>query len=145
MRSLLLLPPLAALALACGGVFEGTDDFSAVIDAPAVVTKGAPFTVTITVMNTANEPQRLDSLDIDDAWLQGLTLTASSPPYKEAMHVPIDNTWSYSYSELIPAGGSSTITLTATGVQTGTFRGEVDVCVGGMARFRSYPLVTTVE
>lgn len=148
-RTSSLLAPLALtgalLALACGGALDDTDDFSAVVDAPALVQKGQPFTVTVTISNSAAEPQVLESLDIADEWLAGVTIQSSSPPYGEAMHVPIDGTWSYSYQETIPAGGSVAVTLQATGVQTGSFRGEVDVCVGGMARFRSYPLVTTVE
>lgn len=145
MRPRHALPLLLPLALACGGALQGTDDFSAIVQAPAMARKGEPFEVVVTVNNSAAEPQVLESIDIDDAWLAGITLTGSSPPYGGAMHVPIDDTWSYSYQETIPAGGSLTVRLQATGVQAGTWRGEVDVCVGGAARFRSYPLVTTVE
>lgn len=145
MRLHLALAPMLLLALACGGAMQGTDDFSAVVTAPPLVAKGAPFTVTITVSNHADHPQDLDSIDIDQAWLSGVTVTGSTPNFVDSMEVPIDNTRSLSYDETIPAGGSLTVTLQATGVQSGSFSGDVDVCVGGMARFRSYPLSTTVE
>lgn len=141
----LTLPALAATALACGGAMSSTDDFDAVIEVPALVAKGDTFDVTITVNNRADKVQILDSLDIGDDWTQGVTITSSSPPFSDSMHVPIDNSLSYSYQEEIPAGGSLTVTLQATGVRQGTFRDDIDVCVGGMARFNSYPITTTVE
>lgn len=134
-----------ATTLACGGMFSDPEDFTATVDAPPLVQKGEPFTVSITVHNTADQPQVLHSLDISDDWLAGVTLTGSEPPYTGAMHVPIDDTWSYEYMTEIPAGGSTVVTLHGTGTQVGPWLGSVDVCVGGMARFRTYPLVTTVE
>lgn len=144
-RLALTLPVLLGAALACGGSMSSTDDFHAVVDAPALVRKGEPFKATFTVHNSADEVQVLESLDIDDAWLAGVTITASDPAYTDAMHVPLDNTWSYSYGQAIPPGGSIEVTLQAVGTKPGTWRGEVDVCVGGIARFNTYPLVTTVE
>lgn len=141
----LLAPITLAFTLACGGVFSDTTDFRAEVDAPAIVPKGQPFTVTVRVYNDASSPQKLESLDISDDWLNGVTLTSSSPAYTDASHVPLDNTWSYTYGQTIPPGGSVEIQLQATGVAPGTHRGDIDVCVGGMARFNSYPVSTTVE
>lgn len=139
------LPVLVATALACGGSMSSTDDFYATVDGPAMVQRGEPFSLTITVHNSAAEVQVLDSLDVGTDWLDGVTLQGSNPPYTDAMEVPLDGTWSYSYGTEIPPGGSVDVELTAVGIESGTWRGEVDVCVGGMARFNSYPLVTTVE
>ncbi len=139
------LPCLLVFGLACGGLLTQTSDFRAVVDAPAIVTMGEPFTVRVTVHNTADKVQILDSLDVADEWLEGVTVTVSTPPYTRADHVPLDNTWSYIYETPIPPGGSVEVVLEATGTQIGAFKGEVDVCVGGVARFNSYPLATTVE
>lgn len=131
--------------LACGGIFEDKDDFRAEIDAPALVKRGEPFNVTVRVFNDAASPQVLESLDIDDTWLDGITITSTNPPYTDAAHVPIDNTYSYTLKQTIPPGGSVDVVIQATGVTNGTHAGEIDVCVGGMARFNSYPVSTTVE
>lgn len=141
----LTLPGLLGLALACGGSLSDTDDFYAVVDAPAMVQKGEPFTVTVRVHNTAASAQTLESLDVGIEWLEGVTLTGSSPPYTDAFEVPLDGTWSYSYGQEIPPGGSVDVSLQGVGVESGTWRGEIDVCVGGMARFNSYPISTTVQ
>ncbi|NOY26699.1 MAG: hypothetical protein GXP62_12565, partial [Oligoflexia bacterium] len=117
-----LVPTLAAVSLACGGLFSSTDDFSAVVDAPALVSKGQPFQVQVVIHNAADHPQVLDSLDIGDDWLAGVTVTGTTPPYSDASHIPLDGSWSYGFQEGIPAGGSLTVTLNATGVQTGSFR-----------------------
>ena len=133
------------LVLGCGGIGSSTDDFFAEVSAPASVRTGETVEVRVKVYNTAAEQQTLHSLDIDDAIMAGFDVVSSSPPYRDFMHVPIDNTESYEYMRAIPAGGSVDVTLTLSAVKTGYFSGEIDVCVNGDARFNSYPFSMTVQ
>ena len=143
------IPPtlalLGILGLACGGMTKGTDDFRAELSGPTTVPVGQAFEIQVTVVNTASTPQELTSLDFADAWLKGVAITGSSPAYTTSDHVPIDDTTSYTYGQPIPAGGQLTVTLQAVATLPGTWQGEVDVCVGGIARFNSYPLLTIVQ
>lgn len=136
-----------ALSLACGGSSSSStnDDFSASIDVPGQVSNGESFEMTVTVFNTASESQKLYSLDLADEYMSGVDVVSSDPPYSSSMHVPFDNTESYEYMQPIPPGGSTTVVLTMQATTPGSWSGDIDVCVDGMARFISYSVSTTVQ
>lgn len=137
---------MAGLSLACAGIDTNPTDFYAEVTAPPTVKSGETFPVTFVVYNTAAEPQRLHSLDIDDEYMAGFTVASGNPPYDDTLHIPIDNTESFMYGSIyIPAGGSTTVTLNMTATTPGSYFGEVDVCVNGDARYLSYPMSTAVQ
>lgn len=135
------------LALACGGSggMSTTDDFSASIAVPGQVSVGETFEMTVTVYNTASETQTLYSLDLADEFMSGVDVIGSAPAYTSSMHVPLDNTESYEYMQPIPSGGSTTVLLTMQATTPGSWSGDIDVCVDGMARFNNYPMSITVQ
>ena len=136
---------LWVVTLGCGGAFQATDDFYATVQAPTAVGVQQPFEFVVTVYNTASESQKLHSLDIDDAYMKGVAIAAMDPPFRHTFHVPIDNTQSFELMTDIPPNGSVEVRVQATAVVAGDYAGEIDVCVGGDARFRSYPIRTVAQ
>ena len=149
----------AGFALACGGLEDADDgttysgggdlfdptDFRAEISSPPTVQNGETFEIAVTVFNDAPHTQKLHSLDIADEYLAGIDVVGSDPAYGDTFHVPIDNTESYEYMKDIPSGGSMVVRLNMLATDAGTWTGDIDVCVNGDARFRAYPVTTTIQ
>lgn len=121
------------------------EDVEISVKGPASVATGESFTLQATVRNTAAKEQTLVSLDIADAYLDGIVIRGSEPPFKDAQHIPIDNTTSYSFDLPIPAGGEVTVVFEAHAAHPGDHRGDVDFCINSEISFLSYPVRTLVE
>lgn len=134
-----------AFSLGCGGLLDDPQDIALKVDAPLRVRQGEVFQILVTVTNSAPTAQTLHSLDIADAWVDGIAITSSEPPFSEASHVPIDNTWSYRYMREIPPGGSVQVALTASALKSGDWAGDIDACINSDVSFLSMPVRTYVE
>lgn len=123
--------PLLLLALcACGALPDNPKKgISVAIESPPEVKAGEPFEIRAIVTNGGSESARLDSIDIGDSYLEGVTLQSSEPPWGDTMHVPVDNTVSHEYQATVPAGASFTVTFKAQASQPGRFSGDFDICV----------------
>ena len=115
------------------------------VKAPLEVKKGQKFDIKITVKNENKTQQKLVSLDIGEQYLEGVALIESIPDYYEAMHVPIDNTMSYTYNKVIEPGSKVTITLKVKAMKTGDFKDDIDVCINTEYNFLSKPIRTIIE
>ena len=140
-----VLGGIAAVGLACGGLLDEPENITFRVDAPLRITRGEDFQITITVENTASEAQTLYSLDVADAYLAGIAITGSTPSFTESSHVPIDNTWSYSYKIEIPAGESLSVVFDASALNSGDFSGDIDACINSEVNYLSWPVRTLVE
>ena len=134
-----------AFALGCGGILDDPKDIALKVDAPLRVRMGEGFQVVVTVTNSSSEAQTLNSLDIADAYIDGIAITSSVPPYSEASHVPIDNSWSHRYMLEIPPGGQVQVTLNASALKAGDWAGDIDACINNDVSFLSMPVRTFVE
>ena len=114
------------------------------VDAPLEVSDGDQFVVTIRIENTADETQVLHSLDIWDQYLQGIAIRSTEPAYRQAYHIPIDNTQSFEfYLDILPHE-TITITLNATAVAPGDFNSFFDACINSDVSYLTYPIRTVV-
>jgi len=136
---------LLVFALGCSGIFGDPEDVTVKVDAPLRVVEGQDFPVVVTVTNTAGRAQTLNSLDVADAYIAGIAITSSTPPFTDSMHVPIDNTWSYEYMLDIPAGGEVQVTLNASALKVGDFNGDIGACINSDSNFLSMPVRTVVS
>ncbi len=115
------------------------------VDAPLEVSRGDQFVVTIRIENTADETQVLHSIDIWDQYLQGIAIVSTEPAYRQAYHIPIDNTQSFEfYLDILPHE-TITITLNATAVAPGDFNSFLDACINSDVSYLTYPIRTVVD
>lgn len=115
------------------------------VEAPLQVTNGDEFIIIATVENTASRQQTLVSLDIADAYLDGIAILRTEPDNKESSHVPIDNTMSYVFKLPIDAGEHLKIKLHAKAVKPGDYNAEIDFCINSEISFLSKSIRTIVE
>ncbi len=115
------------------------------IEAPLRVTTGDDFEIAVTIQNTSAEPQTLVSLDIWDRYLSGVAISGSSPAFRQAFHVPIDNTVCYEYDRQIPGNGSVVVTLSAQALAPGDYNSFIDACINSELSFLTQPIRTIVE
>jgi hypothetical protein len=132
-------------AIFLGRVAEGPKDVEVTVTAPPRVARDAEFTIEIHVRNTGSQKRVLDSLDLADEYLAGVAIRSSEPPYKDTLHVPIDNSYSYEFRTPIPPGGAVVVRFRALALKPGDHSGDVDVCVDWGGSCTSHPLRTLVE
>ena len=109
---------------------------------PKSASVGETFTMLVDVHNTANQPQKLYSLDIDTHFLDGVSITGSAPPYKSVDPNLIAAIKSYTYDQDILANSTLQITLQAKAFKTGAFPLKLDVCVNSAVSCASFDLAT---
>ena len=112
---------------------------------PVMTNTGDQFTTVATIKNTSSEVQVLYSIDIGDLYTAGFMLMESVPNYTESMHIPFDNSTSYSYHTAIPAHGSIEVEHTWQALKQGDFRDEFDFCINSDIEFLSVEQRTIVQ
>jgi len=110
---------------------QDVEGVSIAVNTPLDVTVGETIILEVVIMNEReNDPLSLSDIDISNAFLAGFTVISTQPTPKSSMHVPIDNSRSYTFNISIPAGESKTFKFTLRAETTGIYRGDVDVCEG---------------
>jgi hypothetical protein len=105
--------------------FDMTIDLSS----PPTVTQGDDFTITLLIQNTSSEEQKLDSIDIDLSYLDGIHIISSQPAYQDTLDLtPIFEQRSYEFLQVIPPGGTLQVQFYCRAVYSGDFSGQLDVC-----------------
>lgn len=142
----LLLVVLGGLGTCLGLRWLATepDGVRVEVTAPLHVTLGESFRVVAVARNTSERPRTLVDLDIARSYLDGVAVESSRPPFRDAMHVPIDETLSHSFDLSIAPGAEARIELTMRAVRAGDFTGDVDFCIDSEVRCLSYPVRTLV-
>jgi len=101
------------------------------IDGTTDVRVGETFELTVTVTN--ERPRKalaLSDIDISEDYLAGFTVSTVDPTPKSSMHVPIDESLSFTFDVRIPPGQSRSFVFELRAEQPGLYRGDVDVCEG---------------
>jgi hypothetical protein len=127
----LALAGVAAIAVFIGYASQGVKGIGVAVDGPGDVVVGQTFGLTVTVTN--QRPRKvlaLSDIDIAEAYLAGFTIAGVEPKQKSSMHVPIDNSRSFTFDVKIPPHASKTFTFTLQAKSPGVYRGDVDVCEG---------------
>jgi hypothetical protein len=141
---------LAGLAAVIGGgiyffahLSEDVEGMYIEVKAPAEVVVGEGFDLEVIVKNDRPDKKLMVSdVDLADEYLAGFTVSSVTPKVKSSMHVPIDNSRSYTFDVTIPPGGSHTFVFKMLARKAGHFSGEIDVCEG--MQFVTYVAETTV-
>ena len=114
------------------------------VNGPTDVVVGQTFELSVTVTN--ERPRKilaLSDVDIAEDYLAGFTVSTIEPKPKSSMHVPFDNSRSFTFDVRIPPGAAKTFTFTLRAEKAGVFRGDVDICEG--ARFLTHMAQTAVK
>ena len=122
---------LSVLFSSCGEV-EG---INIQMNIPVTVNTNEEFVTQITVTNTLNNSQTLVSIDIGDNYLEGIALLKTVPNFTDQMHVPFDNSISYSFGKEIGPQKSITIDLYWKALSEGVFSDDIDFCINSDTTF----------
>ena len=139
-----LAPLLLVASLGCGAL-EHPENVEIRVEAPFSIDVNQAFEVVLTVKNTGSSNQTLVDVDIADEYLEGVVVSAMDPAFKEAMHIPFDNTQSYSMDLALPPGQEITITISAFAAHTGDYAGDIDFCINSELSCLSYPVRTIIR
>jgi len=141
---------LAVIALVAGGAIvkwlvEEPENIHVNVDVPLLVSKGEPFAVVVTIENLVDESRLLDSIDIDDKYLEGIALTGAEPPFFESYSLALLDQQSYTFEQGIPPTGILVVKFDAIAVRTGDFSGQIDVCIDTASNCLPFTTRTVVE
>ncbi len=145
MRTVIRAACFLAMALSLHGCASPSDVTIKIADAPVEVRQGQRFSFTCTVTNTAEKDQELVSLDVADEYLEGIVVVGTDPAFKEATHIPLDNTMSYGYNIPLVRGKPVNVVFDCYAAKPGDYSGEVDFCINNDSSFLSYPIRTIVK
>ena len=141
-RRLALLVLIASLGC---GAFEEPENVDIRVDAPLSVQVGQEFGITLTIRNTGSSTQTLVDVDSADEYLEGVVVRETNPAFKDAMHVPFDNTQNYPMDMTLPAGREVTVTSSAYAAHAGDYAGDIDFCINSAVSCLSYPVRTLIR
>ena len=140
--------PLALLVLVASlgcDAFETPENIDIRIDGPASVNEDQRFNIALTIKNTGSSPQTLVDVDIADEYLEGVVVRGMDPAFKDVMHVPFDNTQSYSLDLALPAGQEVKVRISAYAAHAGDYAGDIDFCINSAVSCLSYPVRTIIR
>jgi hypothetical protein len=132
---------LLCLFSSCGSI-EGIEIN---MEVPAVVKENEEFITQVKITNTLDDPQTLVSIDVGDGYLEGVSLVKTEPGFTESMHVPIDNSVSYSFKKEIGPQESITIDLHWKATSEGKFSDYIDFCINSEINFIEKYFSTVVK
>jgi hypothetical protein len=139
------LAPFLFVALLGCGTFEMPENVDISIDAPVSVMVDEEFQIVLTINNTGPSAQTLVDLDVADEYLEGVVVREIDPAFSDAMHVPFDNTQSYSMDLALPASQAVKVTISAHAAHAGDFGGDIDFCINSAVACLSYPVRTIIR
>ena len=112
-------------------VSKDVEGIAVAVDGPTEVTVGQTFELEVTVTNERpKKVLRLSDIDLAEDYLAGFTVSSISPKPKSNMHVPIDNSRSFTFGVQVPPRTAKSFKFTLRAEKEGIFRGDVDVCEG---------------
>ena len=115
-----------------GGALKEPTTVGIQVEAPKQVLVNEPFVVTLQLTNLTTDSQTLHSLDLEESFLEHMSLIGSAPHYHEVQSLPLTGFASYTYALELPAdiiNRPTVIELTFVGQAVGEFSGVIDVCL----------------
>jgi hypothetical protein len=129
--ALIAVAVVIAVVLFIVHVSKNVEGVAVTVNNPTDVVVGQTFDLEVLVKNErAGKVLQLSDVDLDEVYLAGFTVSSVKPTPKSNMHVPIDNSRSYTFDVQVPAGATQSFTFTLRAEKAGIFRGDVDVCEG---------------
>lgn len=125
-------------------VAQDPKDVSISVEGPTTVRLKEEFTVTVIVRNERPKTVfRLTDVDVAEKYLQGFLVLGTDPKYTSSMHVPFDDSRSYTFNRPVKPGDTARFVFRLRPFKTGMYRGDIDVCEG--MRFLTTQVQTLVE
>ena len=100
----------------------------ATLDVPSEVTVGVPFDLRVKMTNSHTRPVTLDSIDIDEAFLEGFQVQRVTPAARSTSRVPLLNQRTWAFDHPVAPGASHEVVFSLRPVRAGHRSGNVDVC-----------------
>jgi len=112
-------------------VSKGVEGVVVTVNGPPDVVVGQTFDLEVVVKNE-RPSKALDLTDVDlaEAYLEGFTVASVKPTPKSNMHVPIDDSRSFTFNLPVAAHTTKSFIFTLRAEKAGMYRGDVDVCEG---------------
>ena len=82
------------------------------------------------------EPEKYQVIFVNDNF---------TPNYNDVVHVPIDNTTSYSFNKTINPNSEITIRFNARAINSGTYNSTIDFCINSEISFLSRGIFTEIK
>ncbi len=115
------------------------------VQVPSAVATGEEFVLEIQIENTAERAQRLHSIDIEESYMEGITIQSAEPLFSTSEHNLFDNTRSYGFDQSIPPKTKLVVKFHAMARKPGVFESDVDVCINSATKcLMDYPIATQV-
>lgn len=146
-----LLCLIAAVVAGLGGVaffdwlMEEPENVSIDVGTPVMATLGETFVLQVNIENLAQEAQVLDSIDIADTYLEGLSIQRAEPPFTESYAIALVEYQSYTFRRDIPPGETLAVRFYVVPTRAGDFGGDIDVCIGSGSSCLTFIVRTVVE
>jgi hypothetical protein len=115
------------------------------MDLPLKVQNDNEFIITVKLKNLADKSQELVSIDIGDDYLKGIAIIKTEPSYNNSIHIPIDNSVSYSFEKDVASGDSIVVRFYCKTILVGDFSDEIDFCINSDYNFLTKMARTIVE
>ena len=87
---------------------------------------GEEFDLVMKTRNLHMDPIRLDSIDVDFAFLEGFEVISITPTPEEPMDIFGQRSWAF--TDTVAAGDSLDVVFTLKAVREGHYVGDIDVC-----------------
>ena len=110
-------------------LMESVDDVEVWVTLDSNIEAGREFVIQIDVKSSSEATQVLDSLDLDEAFLQGIEIRKTEPRYLESERQPFGEIRSFRFEQPIPPMGEATLKLFAVAPEAGSFESEVAFCI----------------
>ena len=125
-------------------LYTSLENVTLTVEAPATVETGEAFAVVVTVDNQSDRAHTINTIDLYDAYVAGVTLESASPAWTESVHE--DNYTEYSFPHTIQPGESLTIKLNfVAGDTPGLFADDLEIWFSDADSYLYETLETTVK
>lgn len=118
------------------------EDIRVETNVPLEVTN-EPFLLEVFVTNVGRKAQQFHSIDIEKAYLDGISISDAEPNYKESAGIFLYQ--SYLFERPLAPGKTQVIKFSAKPLYSGDWSGDLDVCVGTGARCVTKNIRTVVR
>ncbi len=115
------------------------------VDAPSNVVLDDEFVIEIQIENTSDEIYILKDIDVHPDYLEGIFISGSEPQFHNTFSGEVTGYQNYKFDQNIHPKSELVVQLHAIGFETGSFIGDIDICINALGACRGFPLRTVVS
>lgn len=114
------------------------------IDAPSSVPLNEPFLMTVQIRSLTAEGQSIDSIDIQNSYLEGIEVQSTQPAATDQFSIPIVGFETYLFERDLFGNDTVTIEFVMMGFTEGQYSGDIDVCIDNGSNCVSQTIETEI-